>query len=229
MKPIRTFQAAHHSEIDERFHQLNVWNIGTVIHWRMFFEMTRNLPGDIVECGVGRARSLAIIAAINHLLEPDEGGGRRIFGYDSFCGFPEPTPEDASPRQPRKGDWARSPTGRYQYTSAFAQEVLREAGVPFDAITLTPGYFRDTLPRHPDRPIAILHIDADLFQSYWDALVNLYPRVVAGGVMVFDDLISQPNADEKFPGARRAVQEFFCNRFCDLRVSPTGGGYMVKP
>jgi O-methyltransferase len=229
MKSIRPFRAPHHSGIDERFHQLDIGNIGTVMSWRMFFEMAQGLSGDVVECGVGRARSLAIIAAINHLLLPEEGGGRRIFGYDSFRGFPEPTIEDASPRQPRKGDWARSPTGHYEYTAAFAREVLREAGVPDDAVTLTPGFFNETLPHHPDRPIVILHIDADLYSSYRDALACLYPKVVSGGFVIFDDFLSEPDPQEKFPGARRAVKEFFKDDVRNLRPSPSGGCYIVKP
>lgn len=229
MKNIRPFRALHRSEIDERFHQLDIGNIGTVISWWIFFGMARNLSGDVVECGVGRARSLAIIAAINHLLSPDEGGGRQIFGYDSFRGFPEPTIEDTSARQPRKGEWARSPSGQYEYTLAFAHEVLREAGVPVDAVTLTPGFFKDTLPHHPDRPIAILHIDADLYSSYRDALTCLYPRVVSGGFVIFDDFLSEPTPHEKFPGARRAAEEFFKDGFRHVRVSPSGGCYIVKP
>ena len=30
---------------------------------------------------------------------------KKIFGFDSFCGFPNPTKEDRSPRNPKKGDW----------------------------------------------------------------------------------------------------------------------------
>ncbi len=61
MKPFKKFEAPHHPQIDERFHQLNVNNIGNVIYWWTFFRMAKDVLGDIVECGVGRGRSLAII------------------------------------------------------------------------------------------------------------------------------------------------------------------------
>ena len=41
--------------------------------------------------------------------EKNEGGQRRIFGYDSFEGFPDPTIEDRAFRDPKKGDWSKSP------------------------------------------------------------------------------------------------------------------------
>lgn len=229
MLPLKRFEMIHNQSIDEKFHQLNIGNIGNVIYWWNFFALARDIVGDIVECGVGRGRSLIVIAAINQFLDPEEGGRRKIFGYDSFCGFPEPTSEDSSNRQPRKGEWSRSPSGKYKYTSSFIQLVLREAGVDDRAIMLTSGYFCDSLPGHPDRPIALLHIDADLYQSYRAALENLYGRVASGGIVVFDDFLHEEARDEKFPGARLAVKEFLGSRYSDLRTSMSGGCYYIKP
>jgi hypothetical protein len=71
-------------------------------------------------------------------------------------------------------------------------------------ISLVPGIFAQTLPRY-DGHIALLHVDADLYQSYLDCLENLWPRVEVGGVATFDEY-GEP---ETWPGARRAVDEFF--------------------
>ena len=164
MIPFKQFEARHHSDLDERFHQLNASNICNVVYWWLFLQMAKSVAGDIVECGVGRGRSLLIIAALNEALESQEGGGRKIFGYDSFSGFPEPTSEDDSIRKPKRGDWSRSPSGKYVYTAELARNVLTDGGVT-QPVTLVPGFFKDTLAHHPDRPIAILHIDGDLYQS----------------------------------------------------------------
>lgn len=108
-------EGPHHSGLDELFHQLNLANIANVLYWREFFELVRGVPGDYVECGVGRGRSLLIVAALNALLEPEAGGRRKLWAYDSFQGFPEPTPEDRSHRNPMAGEWASSPSGKYHY------------------------------------------------------------------------------------------------------------------
>jgi ubiquinone/menaquinone biosynthesis C-methylase UbiE len=55
--------------IASRFHQLNCGNIGNVVYWREFFRMAAGVAGDVVECGVGRGRSLLILAALNDLLD----------------------------------------------------------------------------------------------------------------------------------------------------------------
>lgn len=224
----------HDEQIDERFHQLNLDNIANVVYWHEFFKIIKTVVGDIVECGVGRGRSLIILMALNALQPKQER--RRIFAYDSFCGFPKPTEEDRSPRNPKAGEWAVSPSGKYRYTPEFLQQVAASAGLDSDfleragfVMTLRPGFFRDTLPTHPRRPIALLNIDGDLYQSYKDCLENLYPMVSPGAVIAFDDFGFAEDHAESFPGARRAVREFLGAAYSDLRCSPRGNPYYIKP
>lgn len=229
MKPIKQFETKHNLEIDEKFHQLNLGNIGNVIYWMKFFEMSKNIPGNIVECGVGRARSLLIISALNFLLDKNEGGLRQIYGFDSFLGFPEPTPEDESFRNPKKGEWSKSPSGKYLYSIDFIKEVLSKADITIDEkyITLKKGFFKESLLSYPKEPIAILHIDVDLYQSHKIVLENLYDKVSIGGIIVFDDIMAQ-NEPQPFPGAKIAVKEFLGNDFNSLKVSVGGNYYYVK-
>lgn len=230
------YSSRHNPELDEKFHQLNLDNIADIVYWYEFFQMIPSVRGDIVECGVGRGRSLVALTALNTLLEADEGGRRWVFAYDSFSGFPSPTEEDSSLRRPNAGDWAASPSGKYRYTPEFLQTVLSSAGLTTDVvenagfkITIRAGFFAESLPTHPRRQIALLNVDGDLYQSYKDCLKNLYPRVSAGGVIVFDDFCLQKSTDESFPGARKAVEEFLGPAYVDLRCSHRGNPYYVKP
>jgi len=231
MKKLKLISSAgHNSEIDEKFHQLNLINIANVIYWKEMFDMVKDVKGDIVECGVGRGRSLLIISAINYFLDKSEGGDRKIYGYDSFEGFPKPTSEDRSIRNPQEGEWSESPSGTYKYSEDFTELVLRKAGVLFDdyKLTLTKGFFCDTLISHPDRPIAILHVDGDLYQSYLDTLNLLYEKVNHGGIIIFDDFFVEGPGNKKFPGSRRAVKEFFGENFSLLKTSVGGTYYYIK-
>ena len=57
------------------------------------------------------------------------------------------------------------------------------------------GWFADTLPRyfaaHPG-PIRLLHVDCDLYSSTREVLAAANGRLVAGSVVVFDDLLGYP-------------------------------------
>lgn len=228
MKKLKSLESPHNTMIDEKFHQLNLGNIGNVVYWLRFFEAIAPVPGDIVECGVGRGRSLVVMAALNYFLSKEEGGQRALWGYDSFEGFPLPTKQDDSPRKPQKGEWSASPSGKYQYSPEFIHLVLTEAGIPPDRHpSLVKGFFGDTLKSHPDHPIALLNVDGDLYQSYKDTLNNLYPKVAKGGIIVFDDFSEEKN-DEAFPGARLAVKEFLGEDFKKLKMSIGGTYYFVK-
>ena len=72
-----------------------------------------------------------------------------------------------------------------------------------------------------------LHADADLYASYKDILENLYHWVVPGGVIVLDEYMNTwENA--KFPGARKAIDEFFQDRERVVRDEIYGKFYVVK-
>lgn len=229
MKQFFSLESGHSAELDEKFHQLNLGNIGNVIYWWNYFQMVSNIDGDIVECGIGRGRSLMVMSAINSLLEKHEGGQRKIFGYDSFEGFPEPSIEDDSYRKPKKGEWSTSPSGKYQYSADFIRMVLNEAKVLEGTdLVLTKGFFCDSLKNHPDRPIAILHVDGDLYQSYIDTLELLYPKVSTGGVIVFDDYLAKKENEDRWPGARKAVEDFFGKDISKIKTSIRGTPYLIK-
>ena len=82
---------------------------------------------------------------------------------------------------------------------------------------------------HPDRSIALLHVDGDLYQSYASTLQHLYARVAKGGIIVFDDFFEKDDeTPEPFPGARQAVKDFLGDTFYTLQVSMIGTYYLVK-
>lgn len=230
MKPVKNFETNHNSLIDEKFHQLDLGNIGNVVYWAKFFEMTKNVAGDIVECGIGRGRSMIILSALNYFYDEREGGQRQIFGYDSFEGFPQPNIKDKSFRNPKKGDWAKSPSGKYEYSKEFINQVLKEAHIPLNEInlTLTKGFFNKSLLNHPDRPIAMLHVDGDLYESHKSVLEILYEKVNSGGIIIFDDVMSEQKENDPFPGSKIAVKEFFKEKYELLKVSIGGTYYFVK-
>ena len=191
--------------------------------------MVQGLPGDVVECGLGEGNTFSMLA---YLVGSDINRSRILWGFDSFKGWPAPTRWDESPRNPQEGEWA--------VTEEMIQARLDESGIrkafPGLDLRIVKGFFDRSLPNFPARPIAFLHIDADLYPSYRDALKYLFPHVVVGGIVAFDEYREFPSGPEyadrtieKWPGASKAINDYFANRSETIQYHPeTKKYYVVK-
>ncbi|MFO1039693.1 MAG: TylF/MycF/NovP-related O-methyltransferase [Geminicoccaceae bacterium] len=139
------------------------------------------MPGEGLICEFGVFEGQTITYLAQH--SPD----RRLFGFDSFEGLPE--------------DW-RGP---------FERGVFDLKGrlprVPSN-VELIKGWFSATLPgfvgAHPG-PLALLHVDCDLYSSTRCILDHLGERIVPGTIIVFDEYFDYPGwEDHEF----RAFREF---------------------
>ncbi len=179
-----------------------VW-IQRLIYFEKLLELVKDVPGDIVECGVAHGKSLAILA----LLVREGGETRHLWGFDSFEGLPKPDQKDIGtiPIYAKERMFSEA-------TEASALGNLRSVGLDEDFIkhrvTLVKGWFSNTLPKYAGSNIALLHIDADLYESYKACLNHLWEKVAPGGIIAFDEY----NLQRFYPGARKAVDEFFAQR-----------------
>lgn len=219
-------EPGHPRTVDERYHVLNDWNVAEIMYWQSLLSLLDGVDGTIVECGIGRGRSLLIVSLMLQLMDVE----RDLIAYDSFEGFPEPSKEDTSSRKPKKGEWAYSPSGKFKYDPDFIYDVLEHGGV-LEArrkVTLVKGFFSDTLSAYAGGPIALLHVDCDLYQSHLDVLSNLYDHVQPGGLVVFDDFILNNDDQDIWPGARQAVTEFLSDKNQRLIGTMVGSPYLIK-
>lgn len=75
-------------------------------------------------------------------------------------------------------------------------------------VTLHAKWFEDTLPRFfasRQEPIRLPHVDCDLYSPTRTVLVHSQPHLVAGSVVVFDDLLGYPGHEQH---ELRAWEEF---------------------
>lgn len=206
--------------------------------WFAFLRSSRDLAGDVCEFGVFRGRSLVAAA----LLLKWQGDARRVVGFDTFRGFPEPSDYDDPKRfeeMAARGQISRehlrrvernrellesigrslhplqsSTSGAFDDTSReLVEEKARLAGV-LDCIDLFEGDFSHTidLPENKHRSVAAVLIDSDLHDGYRYVLPWAWDRLVPGGMIFLDEYYSL-----KFPGPRIAVDEF-CE---DRQIEPT--------
>ena len=159
------------------------------------------LEGEIWECGVytgGTARLFSTVIA-----EEAKHDETLLRLFDTFEGMPETDPlVDIH----KEGD----------FSGTSLESVAQIVGHPH-IVRVHKGRIPDTFGSQVNAKIALAHIDVDIYQSVIDCCTFIYPRLVLGGFMVFDDY-GFPTC----PGARKAVDEFFSQKPEKPLVLPTG-------
>lgn len=173
--------------------------IGKLLAHYELYRKILDLPGAVVECGVFKGASLIRFATFRMLLEAD--CSRKIFAFDTFGAFPKTDYPDDKPYREK----FVSAAGDESFSVETLQSFLSEKGVGKN-IEFVKGDLLKKLPEfletNPHIRISLLHIDVDLYEPSKAVLEHLVPRVVRGGVIVFDDY-------GIFPGATRAIDDYF--------------------
>jgi O-methyltransferase len=142
--------------------------------------LDEDVPGDLIEAGVWRGGACIFMKA-NLLARGDST--RVVWVADSFQGLPPPNttlyPAD---------------TGDDLYTrgglSVGADQVrhnFERYGVFDDRVKFLVGWFKDTLPEAPIEALSVMRLDGDMYESTWQAIEALYPKLSPGGFCIIDD------------------------------------------
>jgi hypothetical protein len=199
--------------------RINPNTVARAVYFGRLLEESLTVPGDIVECGVGRGVSLTVLAGLLIANKTD----RTLWGFDSFEGFPEPSDHDASARRPQRGQWAIS-------TPEEIRRLLEWNGVPsawsVHNLNLVKGFFsHEGFAPLAGRQISLLHLDVDLYESYTICLEELYPLVSPGGIIAFDEYRDTQN---RWPGAVAAIDEFLAKSGEEIQQDPLGKWFLIK-
>jgi len=151
----------------------------------------RDVPGDIVECGVWRGGGLAMMGAAC----ADTGVTRHFWAFDSFQGLPPPSEHDG------QAEMEHYYEGLNLGNEEMVRVIWHRLGLPLASLHTVPGWFEDTLPDATVEKIAVLHVDGDWYDSVKTTLESLYDRVSPGGIIQIDDY-------HYWEGCQRAVDEF---------------------
>jgi len=186
----------------DRFMLLSSIDVGRIYGFISLLEELRNVRGDVVECGVGYAKSLTTLVFGVAVLRLD----RTVYGFDSFMGFPKASIHDLGPRVPGVG----VPTGWTNTSVKVIQMIFRTDESREDSllrehhvkVELVSGFFSDTLAARLPEKIAFLHVDCDLYESTRMVLEECLPRMSPGGLVVFDEC-----RERNWPGATIAIDE----------------------
>jgi hypothetical protein len=154
------------------------------------FKQVLPVKGSVVDCGVFRGFSLMAWAKLSASLEP-ENFSRRIYGFDTFEGFPSVHALD-------QVDFKTTSIGEL---SANSYDELVQLIGEFDAdrylghipkVELIKGDMTKTIPAFIDENrhlvVSLLFLDSDLYEPTKAALEYFRPRMPAGAVIAFDEL-----------------------------------------
>ncbi len=154
------------------------------------FKLALPVKGSVVECGVFKGFGVMSWAKLSAMLEP-ENLTRRIYGFDTFAGFPAVSEKDDNPvaRLEQGGLYANS----YEELQALITEYDQDRFLGhIDKVHLVKGDVTETIPKfiqeHPHLVVSLLFLDLDLHEPTKVAIEHFLPRMPRGAVLAFDEL-----------------------------------------
>lgn len=195
-----------------RFRDLTMVNRGPAVDNLRLVHQWRHVTGDIVECGSwrgGMSGAMAVTAPGHHHVL-----------FDSFEGLPDAKAIDGDAAL----TWQRDIRDHDNCTAdeASAHLAMERAGAT--DYSIAKGWFEETVPpwAAEGRPIAILRLDGDWYDSTILCLEHLFPLVSSGGGVIIDDYFT-------WDGCSRAVHDYLSAVSSDARIHRTPKGVAYIP
>ncbi len=139
-----------------------------------------NIPGDLFEAGSWKG-GMGIL--MKEILRRHDNHERQVWLADAWGQeFPAAVTDNDLDISPILNRLFVGSVTRDSVESNFREFLLYD-----DKVNLIEGYFKYTLPNVAVDSIAVLRLDADLYNSTMDALNHLYAKVSAGGYIIVDD------------------------------------------
>jgi hypothetical protein len=167
------------------------------IEWCAAQVFAAGVEGDFLEAGVCQGGASIFMRALQVAYGEER---RRMWVADSFEGLPAPRSEVdegldfTEERQP----WLAA-------SLESVQDNFRTYDLMSEDVRFIRGWFSESLAPSEVTNIALLRVDADLYESTRDVLLALYDRVTPGGFIIVDDY-------HAFTACRTAVDEFRAER-----------------
>ena len=164
-------------------------------------------------CELGCLRGLSAYQISNHLKQNDYSGKFHIF--DSFQGLSKIEDEDRS-------KYVHVTDKELRDSFACSMDQVKENLSEYGFVEYHKGWIPTKFSEVEDLMFSFVHIDVDLYEPIKDSIEFFYPRLVKGGIMLFDDYGSN-----QFPGAKKAVDESIDEMEKQLFLKNTAGSAFI--
>lgn len=164
--------------------------LGKLIARTFLFNQIKDVPGDIVECGVYKGAGILSFLKIKNILAPNSF--KKVIGFDYFDTDSLLSSLSGKDQIHMKEIFERG----YQHDEMgealqFLHEKIHSAGFGKNDYELIQGNVSETakefVSKRPGLKISLLVIDVDVAQATYDALSAFWDRVSVGGLVVFDE------------------------------------------
>jgi hypothetical protein len=243
---------------DWEYNVLDIYNYNRSGKLDEYFSFIKNnhdsIDGDICEIGVYKGHSLISTA----ILLKEIGSDKQVWGFDSFSGFPSYHKYDSLSyfkELYQQGNISKDHYSQYllniQHKGVTTEVNLSASNIStsadfsgtsiellqkkidyfeLDNIRIIDGDYKDTMleKTYSEAKFMTVLMDCDLYESHQMALPFTWERMSSGGYMFLDEYYSL-----KFPGARKATDEFFKDRkeepkMCDLKPMDFERWFVIK-
>jgi O-methyltransferase len=145
------------------------------------------IPGDVVELGCYIGESSKYLRMMLNKFNSE----KKLYVYDSFEGLPEPGPNEP--------EWRRG-TLKTQQEVLIGNFLINNLQPPI----VTKCWFNEITDEMLPNKISFAFLDGDFYQSIYDSLTKVYPKLSQGAIICFHDYERW-----NLPGVKLAVDDFF--------------------
>lgn len=172
----------------------------------MLFNEVKDVPGDIVECGVYKGSGLLTWLKLKDTLSPN--AFKKIIGFDMFDSESLLNSLNGHDKETMNALFSNRQFEYKNYDSILSKMIL-DAGFDNSNFELIQGDVSKTaeefVSKRPGFKISLLYLDMDLEKPTYDALLHFWPRISKGGLVVFDEYGYHQWSESK--GADKFVNE----------------------
>jgi hypothetical protein len=182
------------------------------------FKRIINIKGSIIECGVNQGYGISSWSKLSAILEP-VNLTRRVYGFDTFDGFPSISQKDFSNSSShvKPGDLSADTyeelidLAKIHDSSRFLGHIPKVELIKGDAVNTIPNFLEET----PHLIVSLLYLDFDLYEPTMVALETFVPRMPKGAIIAFDEL-----DNPLWPGESKAMIDFFKDKKLKIERLP---------
>ena len=187
------------------------------------YKISKDIPGDIFECGVFKGTGHIFWLKLLKIFEPNSI--KQVVGFDTFSSFPSSILE-----------FEKNNANKFIKETNFDTKDLlnnisnkvKNAGledrsklIKGDIVKTSKKYCKDNRGFR----ISLLHLDLDTYEGTKHALNNFFPYVSRGGVVIFDEY------GMRGWGESEAVDEYFKDTKFKIKTVPNSSkptAYVIK-
>lgn len=175
----------------------------------LLYDSVKNIPGDIVECGIFKGTGIYTFLKLKRILNPNSS--KKVIGFDFFD--TEQLISSINIKTDKETMNTLFSERNFQHEKSFKEmfhkQLLNDGFFEHEFELIKGDVSTSTFEFSKNNPgfkISLLYMDVDLEVPTYNTLVNLWDNVTKGGIIVFDEYGYHKWSESK--GVDRFIREY---------------------